>query len=510
MATPPVAPAPAQENFLGWDPKKTVFLYNSVLSPKPGAVTLLYASSVPDATTTPWITGYEFQDTAATPSVPVTVPASMTRSGFLTDPLIKNGALLTAPKAEGSDVTSTSAPTTGTNTAPVSATNPPSPSTGSDTGTSQPTRTSAAGSARSGKCKFAVDSTGFCIPTPSAQAGRFSCVTDDADPSGSLYCLPKADADNKGTIAAAAVLGALLALALALIAWLLMRSRRRHARPAHTPLASPDHSSADGKDIPLTYTGTRSRPLHSQLAAHHATSRAAAPLDDRTVASQMDQLSQDLKDWVLSHAAPGPPSSSLLATLATLVPTHAALLAAPKTRVLVLRAAAAHTLFHTLHDSALERVARDLERSMPDTRFQAWRAETYAHASADTGAADAAAAAVAVLLGARGEAAQAEMRRIAGAAGTLLAALGAQVARFRVVEEGHGAVFRAHMAEDVLQERETTVGADGRARNALEGRRIAACVFPALVKWGDGEGGEWECMTVVARAKVLVAEGGAF
>ncbi|KAI5807163.1 hypothetical protein EDC01DRAFT_743068 [Geopyxis carbonaria] len=182
-------PQPAELDLLGWDREKEVFLYNSRLSPKSGAVTAVYAPSTADAALP---TAFVFENTAVTPAIPITLAGSMTRMAFQVDLLLKDGALVTAPKTtapSGNSPTTATATVTATGTTPAASTGP-----------------------------------GIAAP------GRYECARDDA---GSLACRPAADVSTTGAIAAAGAMGGLLAAALVALVFVFMRQRRRSKQPPH-------------------------------------------------------------------------------------------------------------------------------------------------------------------------------------------------------------------------------------------------------------------------------------
>jgi hypothetical protein len=81
--------------------------------------------------------------------------------------------------------------------------------------------------------------------------------------------------------------------------------------------------------------------------------------------------------------------------------------------------------------------------------------------------------------------------------------LGKQLAKFKVVSEPPETPFSGTRMEDVTQEHDSYVDAQGNTINALDGKPVQAVVFPGLIKWGDGNGGSYEVMTIIAKAKVL-------
>ncbi|KAI5807161.1 hypothetical protein EDC01DRAFT_724959, partial [Geopyxis carbonaria] len=193
----------SEENLLGWDETLSVFLYNSDLSPRSGAVTLLWFSTTTAGSEIRYTKGWVFANTAVTPATRTTLDERSTRDLFYTSSLLGNALVL-----------SVSSTTTGEK----------STATGTATGT---------------LARAPAASTDLGIADP----GRYECVRD----AGALTCRAVAEPSAAAPIAAAGVLGALFLLALVALVVLFMRLRRGDSKDHK-------HSAQDRKHAPLPST----------------------------------------------------------------------------------------------------------------------------------------------------------------------------------------------------------------------------------------------------------------
>ncbi|KAI5807164.1 hypothetical protein EDC01DRAFT_743072 [Geopyxis carbonaria] len=199
-------------DLLGWDPDKSVFLYNSQLTPESGSVTVRL-SVWTSGTSYSLDSAYVFNDTAADPPTMTTVNRVSTRDAFYSfSPSLLGNALVLSVATEPKPTTEVT----------------PSPTDAIATDTNPATESRPAAS------------TGFAIAEP----GRYSCERDAA---GSLACRTVADKSTAGPIAAAGVMGGLFCLALVALVFLFMRQRRRGKHPS-PPAAAANADHADGAD----------------------------------------------------------------------------------------------------------------------------------------------------------------------------------------------------------------------------------------------------------------------
>ena len=136
---------------------------------------------------------------------------------------------------------------------------------------------------------------------------------------------------NTGLKAAAGVLGGLFLLSLGALLFLLFRARK-HKRANNTPII---YENPKSDDTARNIEDEVRAPLQPALTGIHTGTalRTTPVLDDRAVAARYNSVSQELKDWALTHFRSG----------TGMLPEgeYESLLAVPKTRVLVIRALAA-------------------------------------------------------------------------------------------------------------------------------------------------------------------------
>ncbi|KAI9703753.1 MAG: hypothetical protein M1836_007523 [Candelina mexicana] len=335
---------------------------------------------------------------------------------------------------------------------------------------------------------------------------------------------------NKGLIAATGVLGGLLFLALLGIAFLLFRSRRR---PKSSTRDNPEYTHLEAKhDSSHSALEDQVRSLQASLSDRDAqlkSSQAAllrsgrggqnkpSSLSDREIHAQFSALSKAINDWVLSYfknvRQNVHPTPELSRMLGSTQPSWQTLLGQPRTKYLVIRAVVAHVLAEGFSSgelmgagpfSALESL---ISGHAPQSEVSEWRSQTLTLLSSNPKIlADSAQATQVItrkidsLTSPFSEIPQdsnrtSHLHQIVQTASNLAFEVAKQRPQYTLKLERVGSSFSAISMEDVLQ--------DSKGEQ-LHGRAIKVVVFPAVIKWGDEDGENYERSTVVSKAQVLV------
>ncbi|KAI9716642.1 MAG: hypothetical protein M1812_005180 [Candelaria pacifica] len=335
--------------------------------------------------------------------------------------------------------------------------------------------------------------------------------------------------DNKGLIAAAGVLGGLLFLALLGIAFLLFRRRK----PKPSARDSPEYAHLEAKhDSSHSALADQVRTLQASLSDREAqlkSSQAAllrsgrggqsklSSLSDREIHAQFSALSKAINDWVLTYFKN--PRANISATpelsrlLSATQPSWQTMLGQSRTKYLVIRAVVAQVLTEGFSTgelmsagpfSALESL---ISGHAPQSEVSQWRAQTLNLLSSNpTILADSAQATQVItrkidsLTSPFSETPQdsnrtSHLHQIVQTASNLAFEVAKQRPQYTLKLERVGSTFSPNSMEDVLQDSKG---------DQLQGRAVKAVVFPAVTKWGDDEGENYERAVVVSKAQVLV------
>ncbi|KAI9683420.1 MAG: hypothetical protein M1829_005492 [Trizodia sp. TS-e1964] len=390
--------------------------------------------------------------------------------------------------------------------------------------TSSDTITTAPSSTLSSSFTSTLSSSGSTtIPTPlgagsNSTAGNSTITQSSTSDSGS---------SNTGFIAAVAVLAVLFVVSLLAFLFLLylQRNRRREAAErAAQPYTDNENvterTALTSKVASLEAAlAERDSALKSNQAAALTSRRLGASahtLNDRGVHDRFLALSKAINDWVLGHfqhmQTPAIIPTDLAQVLGACAPGWQDLLANDRSKYHVISAVVGQALRDAfssgefLGSQAYSALQATVAARATPAELSEWRCQTMQHlATAPNFDASFNKACRAVItriealtepFAVPGNEARrlAHLAQIVDAAGALAVELAQCRAGFVMGKEVAGGLFVGQAMTDVLQ--------DG---HNLEGRPVAAVVFPSVTRFGDQEGRGWERGgVVVLKARVLV------
>jgi len=255
------------------------------------------------------------------------------------------------------------------------------------------------------------------------------------------------------------------------------------------------------------------------------TNNRVQALDDRAVQSRFENIAQELKDWAITHF-PGAITRVELApdlrqALNKRIRNIDGLLQQRRTKAMAIRAIAVYFLQRAFEDGefvagrSMRSLGTMVEGGSSAVDFNRWRSSTFMMLDRGSNPHDRSIAIDTVTK--RIEAAMEPLAQVAPSSeryqylrgivesvSQLAWDLGKQTARFQWIDDVAESPFRCVMMDDVLQEHETFEDKTGRPSNALDGRPIQAVIFPAVIKYGNELGENYEQRTVIVKAKVLV------
>ncbi|KAL9116529.1 MAG: hypothetical protein Q9187_006945 [Circinaria calcarea] len=363
--------------------------------------------------------------------------------------------------------------------------------------------------------------------TQSSNAPSSTASSSASEPSTAPVVAPKTS--NTGLIAGVAVLGALLAITLGILAFLLLRKRRsKDRRGQYAPtyeLKAAHNSPATSLESQINSLETQLHERDAQLrdsqAALFQRSRGAgvSGLDDKQVNERFLRLSKSINDWVISNfkaMRPGnSPVQEVLAILQRSQPNHAALLREPRTKYLVIRSLVAEVIVQAftteelLGIPAFSELKQAITTAASTAEANEWRAQTMTLLEKTSDYRKERKSSVEEIskkidsmtsnLAGLGpsEARLKQLRQVVDSAANLALDLGKQRALFKIIMERPGIkTFDASSMEDALQ--------DNKGEN-LQGRPIQIVVFPAVVKWEDDLRAGHDSGRTISKAQVLDA-----